>query len=132
MVAIPWQTGAAAPAAPASAAPTFPSGPSWSQGSPGWDAYLTGLQQQYANANAQYPTGNLPTGTTASGGGYQLSPAQLQQWQNYFSQGAGGTTAGTAGGTPGYEPSDSIKADQITFRGTPLPYLKFPRHPTLH
>lgn len=38
----------------------------------------------------------------------------------------------TAGGTPGYEPSDSIKADQITFRGTPLPYLKFPRHPTLH
>jgi uncharacterized protein GlcG (DUF336 family) len=38
----------------------------------------------------------------------------------------------TAGGTPGYEPSDSIKADQITFRGTPLPYLKFPRQPTLH
>ncbi|MBV8140026.1 MAG: heme-binding protein [Deltaproteobacteria bacterium] len=38
----------------------------------------------------------------------------------------------TAGGTPGYEPSDSIEADQITFRGTPLPYLKFPRHPTLH
>ena len=38
----------------------------------------------------------------------------------------------TAGGTPGYEPSDAIKADQITFQGTPLPYLKFPRHPTLH
>jgi uncharacterized protein GlcG (DUF336 family) len=38
----------------------------------------------------------------------------------------------TAGGIPGYEPSDSIRADQITFRGTPLPYLKFPRHPTLH
>jgi len=38
----------------------------------------------------------------------------------------------TAGGIPGYEPSDAIKADQITFRGTPLPYLKFPRQPTLH
>jgi hypothetical protein len=38
----------------------------------------------------------------------------------------------TAGGTPGYEPSNSIKADQIIFRGTRLPYLKFPRNPTLH
>lgn len=38
----------------------------------------------------------------------------------------------TAGGTPGYEPSNSIKVDQIIFRGTRLPYLKFPRHPTLH
>ncbi len=38
----------------------------------------------------------------------------------------------TAGGTPGYEPPDSSRADQITFQGTRLPYLKFPRHPTLH
>lgn len=101
MPAIPWQT-TAAPANPlaASAAPTFPSGASWSQGSPGWDAYLTGQQQNYANANAQYPTGSLPTGTTATGGGYTLDPAQLAQWQNYFQSGAGG--AGAAGGTPGY------------------------------
>jgi len=38
----------------------------------------------------------------------------------------------TAGGTTGYEPSDSIKADQIIFNGTRLPYLKFPRNPALH
>jgi uncharacterized protein GlcG (DUF336 family) len=38
----------------------------------------------------------------------------------------------TSGGLPGYEPPDSIKADQVNFRGTRLPYLKFPRHPTLH
>ena len=38
----------------------------------------------------------------------------------------------TAGGVVGYEPPNSIKADQINFRGTRLPYLKFPRHPTLH
>jgi uncharacterized protein GlcG (DUF336 family) len=38
----------------------------------------------------------------------------------------------TAGGTPGYQPNPGIEADQITFRGTPLPYLKFPRHPTLN
>lgn len=99
MVAIPWQTAAAATPAAASATPAFPTGASWSQGSPGWDAYLQGQQQQYAQANAQYPTGSLPTGTTATGGGYQLSPAQLAQWQQYFQSGAGG---GAAGGTPGF------------------------------
>jgi hypothetical protein len=38
----------------------------------------------------------------------------------------------TAGGLAGYTPADSIKADNIIFRATRLPYLKFPRHPTLH
>ncbi|MGO9606643.1 MAG: heme-binding protein [Candidatus Binataceae bacterium] len=38
----------------------------------------------------------------------------------------------TAGGTPGYAPPPGITADHITFLGTPLPYLKFPRHPTLN
>ncbi len=37
----------------------------------------------------------------------------------------------TAGGAQGFEPPAGITADHISFRGTPLPYLKFPRHPLL-
>ena len=37
----------------------------------------------------------------------------------------------TAGGTKGFEPPDAKKADQIMIRGVRLPYLKFPRNPTL-
>jgi uncharacterized protein GlcG (DUF336 family) len=37
----------------------------------------------------------------------------------------------TVGGAQGFEPPPEITADHITFRGTPLPYLKFPRHPLL-
>jgi uncharacterized protein GlcG (DUF336 family) len=34
-------------------------------------------------------------------------------------------------GASGYLPDPSIRADQITFRGTPLPFFKFPRQPGL-
>ncbi|HXW83450.1 MAG TPA: heme-binding protein, partial [Candidatus Binataceae bacterium] len=37
----------------------------------------------------------------------------------------------TAGGAVGYEAPAAIRADTITYRGTRLPYLKFPRHPAL-
>jgi uncharacterized protein GlcG (DUF336 family) len=37
----------------------------------------------------------------------------------------------TAGGARGFEPPSGITADHITYLGTPLPYLKFPRHPLL-
>ena len=36
----------------------------------------------------------------------------------------------TAGGAAGFEPPDSIRADQIMINGVRLPYLKFPRNPT--
>jgi uncharacterized protein GlcG (DUF336 family) len=35
----------------------------------------------------------------------------------------------TAGGAAGFEPSESIRADQIFIRGVRLPYWKFPRNP---
>jgi len=38
----------------------------------------------------------------------------------------------TNGGLPGYQASQSIQADNINFRGTRLPYLKFPRKPLIH
>jgi uncharacterized protein GlcG (DUF336 family) len=34
-------------------------------------------------------------------------------------------------GAAGYLPDPSIRADQIVFRGTALPFFKFPRHPGL-
>jgi uncharacterized protein GlcG (DUF336 family) len=34
------------------------------------------------------------------------------------------------GGTLGFEPPTSIRADQITDQGVRLPYFKFPRNPT--
>ncbi len=37
----------------------------------------------------------------------------------------------TNGGAAGYLPDPSIRADQIQFRGTTLPFFKFPRHPGL-
>ncbi len=37
----------------------------------------------------------------------------------------------TQGGAQGFDPPPEITADHLTFRGTPLPYLKFPRHPLL-
>ena len=36
----------------------------------------------------------------------------------------------TAGGAAGFEPPNSIRADQIMINGVRLPYLKFPRNPT--
>lgn len=36
----------------------------------------------------------------------------------------------TAGGAAGFEPSESIRADQIIINGVRLPYLHFPRNPT--
>jgi uncharacterized protein GlcG (DUF336 family) len=36
----------------------------------------------------------------------------------------------TAGGAAGFEPTPSIRADQITIDGVRLPYLHFPRDPT--
>ena len=75
-----------------------------------------------------------------NGNGVTLFPGSAPLYKDGMLVGGVGLSGGgvdqddfiTAGGTPGYEPSDSIKADQITFRGTPLPYLKFPRQPTLH
>ncbi len=37
----------------------------------------------------------------------------------------------TNAGAAGYLPDPSIRADQIQFRGTTLPFFKFPRHPGL-
>jgi hypothetical protein len=37
----------------------------------------------------------------------------------------------TFSGATGFLPDFSIRADNIIFRGTNLPFLKFPRHPTL-
>jgi uncharacterized protein GlcG (DUF336 family) len=37
----------------------------------------------------------------------------------------------TVGGAQGYLPPTNITADHLSFRGTPIPYVKFPRHPLL-
>jgi uncharacterized protein GlcG (DUF336 family) len=37
----------------------------------------------------------------------------------------------TNGGAAGYLPVPAIRSDQIDYRGTPLPFFKFPRHPGL-
>lgn len=34
----------------------------------------------------------------------------------------------TAGGIPGYEAADFLRADRVTIRGVTLPYIKFPRN----
>ena len=72
-----------------------------------------------------------------NGNGITLFPGSAPLYKNGILVGGVGLSGDgvdqddyiTAGGTPGYEPPGSIRADNIQFRGTRLPYLKFPRHP---
>ncbi len=78
------------------------------------------------------PDPNLPNGITIFPGGFPL-------YRNGVLIGAIGVSGDgvdqddiiAASGTVNFLPPTSIRADQIIFRGTRLPYAKFPRNPTL-
>lgn len=63
----------------------------WSQGSPGWQAYLQSQAAPQASGPAGDPTASPGFVVNQS---QPLTQAQISQWQNYFNTGAG------AGGTP--------------------------------
>jgi hypothetical protein len=78
------------------------------------------------------PDPNLPNGITIFPGGFPL-------YRNGVLIGAIGVSGDgidqddiiAASGTVNFLPPTSIRADQIIFRGTRLPYAKFPRNPSL-
>jgi uncharacterized protein GlcG (DUF336 family) len=78
------------------------------------------------------PDPSLPNGITIFPGGFPL-------YRNGELIGAVGVSGDgvdvddliSAWGTVNFEAPDSIRSDQIIYRGTRLPYAKFPRNPTL-
>ena len=94
---------------------------------------LFNLQQQLYSAHPSAPC-------EPNGDGVTLFPGSAPLYKDGVLVGGVGLSGDgvdqddfiTAAGLAGYTPPDSIRADNIIFRGTRLPYLKFPRHPTLH
>jgi uncharacterized protein GlcG (DUF336 family) len=97
---------------------------------------FNGLQERYS---APIITGtgtvdaNLPNGITIFPGGFPL-------YRNGVLIGAIGVSGDgidqddliSASGTPGFQPSTSIRADSFTYLGARLPYADFPRDPELN
>jgi uncharacterized protein GlcG (DUF336 family) len=92
---------------------------------------LNGVVLSAADALAA-PDANLPNGITIFPGGFPL-------YRNGKLIGAIGVSGDgvdqddliAAAGTVNFLPPDAIRADRIIFRGTRLPYAKFPRNPSL-
>jgi uncharacterized protein GlcG (DUF336 family) len=73
------------------------------------------------------------------GDGVTLFPGSTPVYKNGVLEGGLGLSGDgvdqddyiTNGGAAGFLPAPAIRCDQIDFRGTPLPFFKFPRHPGL-
>ena len=74
----------------------------------------------------------LPNGLTIFPGGFPLyRNGQLIGAIGVSGDGVDQDDLIGAAGTVNFLPSTAIKADQIIYRGTRLPYAKFPRNPSL-
>ncbi len=93
---------------------------------------LNGVFFTATNPDLTSPDPNLPNGITIFPGGFPL-------YRNGVLIGAIGVSGDgvdqddliSASGTINFPAPTSIRSDQIIFRGTRLPYAKFPRNPTL-
>ncbi|HEY2083701.1 MAG TPA: heme-binding protein, partial [Verrucomicrobiae bacterium] len=93
---------------------------------------LNGVFFNSANAPLTAPDPNLPNGITIFPGGFPL-------YRNGVLIGAIGVSGDgvdqddiiSASGTVNFLAPNAIRSDQIIFRGTRLPYAKFPRNPSL-
>jgi uncharacterized protein GlcG (DUF336 family) len=80
-----------------------------------------------------------PTFCKPLGDGVTLFPGSTPVYKNGELEGGLGLSGDgvdqddyiTNGGAAGYLPAPAIRCDQIDFRGTPLPFFKFPRQPGL-
>jgi uncharacterized protein GlcG (DUF336 family) len=97
---------------------------------------FNGLQERYSApiiAGTGTVDPNLPNGITIFPGGFPL-------YRNGVLIGAIGVSGDgidqddliSASGTPGFQPSTSIRADSFTYLGARLPYADFPRDPELN
>jgi len=111
------------------AQPLYPPGIDGSAAGPFFNLY----QRDVANPCSQ---GFQPAGPNQSG--IVFFPGSVPLYKNGKSVGGLGVSGDgvdqddfvTAGGTVGFEPPATIRADQIMVRNVRLPYLKFPRNPT--
>jgi len=93
---------------------------------------LNGVFFTVANPPLTAPDPNLPNGITIFPGGFPL-------YRNGVLVGAIGVSGDgvdqddliSASGTVNFLAPTAIRSDQIIFRGTRLPYAKFPRNPSL-
>jgi uncharacterized protein GlcG (DUF336 family) len=93
---------------------------------------LHNIQQQLFNTSSA-------TFCEPLGDGVTLFPGSTPVYKNGALEGGLGLSGDgvdqddyiTNGGAAGFLPAPAIRCDQIDFRGTPLPFFKFPRHPGL-
>ena len=107
---------------------------------PGIDGTLPGplLHIQPKLFAMQTTTPCIPNGTT-NGNGITAFPGSTPLYKSGILVGGLGISGDGVdqddyvanAGAAGYLPDPSIRADQIVFRGTPLPFFKFPRQPGL-
>jgi uncharacterized protein GlcG (DUF336 family) len=93
---------------------------------------LHNVQQQLFNASSAIFCEPLGDGVTAFPGSTPLyKNGELEGGLGLSGDGVDQDDYITNGGAAGYLPAPAIRCDQIDFRGTPLPFFKFPRHPGL-
>lgn len=104
---------------------------------PGIDGTAPGPLFQIQEQLYRQPPG--PPNCGPQGDGITLFPGSVPLYKGVVMVGGLGISGDgvdqddfvAAAGTAGFTPDPVITADNITFRGTPLPYLKFPRQPTI-
>jgi uncharacterized protein GlcG (DUF336 family) len=107
-----------------------------------WSVFNDGLQIDLIKTNLLAAIGGSPVPCTTIpnvANGIQIFPGSVPLYKNGELVGAVGVSGDgvdqddliAASGSNGFEPPAAIRADQITVRGTRLPFLKFPRSPNL-
>jgi uncharacterized protein GlcG (DUF336 family) len=107
-----------------------------------WSVFNDGLQIDLIKTNLLAAIGGAPVPCTTIpnvANGLQIFPGSVPLYKNGELVGAVGISGDgvdqddliAAAGSNGFEPPAAIRADQITVRGTRLPFLKFPRSPNL-
>jgi uncharacterized protein GlcG (DUF336 family) len=107
-----------------------------------WSVFNDGLQIDLIKTNLLAAIGGAPVPCTTIpnvANGIQIFPGSVPLYKNGELVGAIGISGDgvdqddliAAAGSNGFEPPAAIRADQITVRGTRLPFLKFPRSPNL-
>jgi len=116
------------------AQPFFPSGIDGTQPGPFFNLYTMDVANP-CTQGLQVPSSAWPM---ANQSGIVFFPGSEPLYKNGVLVGGLGVSGDgvdqddfvTAGGAAGFEPTASIRADQIVINGVRLPYLKFPRNPT--
>jgi uncharacterized protein GlcG (DUF336 family) len=108
-----------------------------------WSVFNDGLQLDLVRANLLAALGGAAVVRCSTipnvANGIQIFPGSVPLYRNGELVGGIGVSGDgvdqddliAAAGANGYEPPAAIRADQITVRGTRLPFLKFPRSPNL-